>query len=144
VTDVYVTPAEGENVSVTVRVEAEGHFEENDQRPGQSFVFANERMRHGNAFTVTTGEYEVSGTVVSLDTGGPKLIMQTTSVTVESTVQASTARSVEAGDTYDIEGSTVARVTDIHIGPGNESNTRHLVLGREVKALERSERSFRE
>jgi len=142
VTDVHVAPAEGENVSVTVRVEAEGHLEENDQRPGQSFVFAGKRMRQGNAFTVTAGKYDVSGTVVSLDTGGPDIDAQTTPITVESTVPASTARSVEAGDTYDLADSTVARVTDVHVGPGNESDTRHLVLGMAVEALNRSERSF--
>lgn len=138
ITDVYASSADGENVSVTVRAEIEGERVESDQWDGTVFEFDAEIVRPGSTLAVRTAAYELEGDVVSMASSGETLQTHETEISVKATVSASTARSIEPGDTHEIGGHTTAEITDVHVAPGPEPDTRTVVVGASLHTLERT------
>jgi len=142
VTDVHVTPASGNSVSVTVRVEANGSLVENEQVQGESFEFGNQQIQQGQRFNVTTADYEANGTVLDVSENRETLDVETSEVTATATVSTETAQSISVGHTYEIANSTVAEITDLHVAPGTGANTSRVVVGMELQSLNRTRPTF--
>lgn len=135
VTDVYTTPADEVNESVIVRVEIEGELVESDQHGGTVFEYQDTPVRPGGSFTVDTPGYELEGTVVSVDDDDPTLDTEEVPVTLVSTKSTSTARTLAADDTQTLVDSDIAELTDVYIAPGPDSETRTVVVGAQLEAV---------
>jgi hypothetical protein len=138
ITDVYVTPTPGENVSITVRARINGTLKDREGQPGQVFTYGNTRIRQGGSFTLDTADYTVDGTVTRLDADGRALETERTEAILTTKVSPGVARTIEAGQTVTVADREVARITQVHVGPGNESTIRQVYLGVELETLRRS------
>lgn len=142
VTDVYQTPGQDDDVSVMLRVRAEGTLIEQPQQPGTRFEYAGTELAPGVEYTVTTSQYTVTGRVTDLARQTDTLPTASTSVTVRTVVSETTANAVEVGDTYQLAGESVARIETMHLAPGTNQNTRQLTVGATVQTVARSEQRF--
>ena len=136
VTDVYVGPQTGANVSVTVRAQINGTLKENGAG-GPSFVYAGDSVTQGTDFTLDTDEYVAEGTITRLARSGEDLETSTERVRVESDVSPSVAQQVSSGDTFDLANRTVGTIEDVHIGPGSDTSARHVTASLSVDAIRR-------
>ncbi|WP_162991432.1 DUF4330 domain-containing protein [Halostella salina] len=109
VTDTYVGPADGRNVSVVARVRVDGRLVDRDGS-GETFEFAGVPVRRGEAIDVATSRYDVRGEVLALDAEGETLDTGTLPVLVRADLSRSTADLVSPGDEYRIDGRAVATV----------------------------------
>ena len=139
ITDVYVTPDGGENVSITVRARINGTLEDREGAPGQAFTYGDTRIRQGGSFMLDTADYRVDGTVTRMDDDGRTLETGRTNVTLTAEMSRATAGAIEAGQTVSVADREVARITEVHVLPGNETTTRLVYLGVELETLRRSD-----
>ena len=135
VTDVYVTPSDGENASLTARVKMEGQMVESEQSDEPVFSVAGTTVRRGTTFRLGTDEYAVEATVLSYSERGQSLSTGETGVTVSSIVSSWTAESIARGDSFVVGGETVGVVEDVHVAPGDGSDTRRVTLGVTLQTL---------
>jgi len=138
ITDVYVTPAGEGNVSVVVRAEIDGVLRESDGSPGTAFTFAGNRIRQGGSLSIDTVDYTASGRILRLDDDGRSLETVRKRIRVSATVSPDIARTIEPGDAVTLDGREVAKITNVHRLPGENSTTRWVSVGVELDALQRS------
>lgn len=142
VTDVYRTPGQGDNASVTMRVRVAGALVEREEQPGTRFEYAGAEFSAGNRFTVTTGEYAVTGRVTDVSENTETLSTTETKVQFAGNVSAGTADAISAGDTYQLAGSTVATIDSVHVAPGPNQNTQRVVVGATLQTLSQTDVTF--
>jgi len=138
VTDVYVTPASGENASVTVRVRMDGALVESEQSDRRVFAIAGTTVQRGTTLQLGSDEYAVEGTVQSYGESGESLRTGETSVTVSSIVSGGTAEAMSRGDSFVVGGETVGVIDDVHVAPGNRSDTRRVTVGLALRTIDDS------
>lgn len=131
ITDVYRTPAGGENVLVFVRLQVPGRATE------AGFIVNGTAIRYGSKITVETPQYTMAGTVDALhaDDG---FDTARRSVTVETNVTRAVGNAITVGDRHRIGDVAVATVTDVVVRKTNE-NRRTLSVTLELRGLVRGE-----
>jgi hypothetical protein len=135
ITDVYVTPGENDNVSITVRARINGTLQDREGGPGQVFTYADMRVSQGSSLTVDTGDYSIGGTVTRMAEDGPSLDTDQTRAVMTASVSPATARSIETGQTVTVTDREVARITQVDVAPGGDATTRQITLGVELETL---------
>jgi len=70
ITDTYVGPTDGKNLSVVVRVRIDGTLTDGEESDGRSITFADTRVQRGSDLDIETAEYDVAGEVLELSTAG--------------------------------------------------------------------------
>ena len=135
ITDTYVGPADGEDVSLLVRVRAEG------QLNGESFEYSGYPLSRGVPLDVETDAYEMEGEVVALDAGDEGLATGPTPVVVE-TEFSSTAVPVERDDTYRLGGRTVGTVTHVVVEPATGEGGRSALVGLSLETVSYDGRTY--
>ena len=126
VTDVYVGPTSGGNVSVTVRAEVEGVLADGED---DQFEFDGQPVDEDERLTMDGTNHELHGTVVSVDEEGETLGVEETEVAVRSTVSADTANRLEAGDTYTLAGHEVATLETVEVYSTANAAEKRIVAG---------------
>lgn len=138
VTDVYVGPGEGDNVSVVVRARLDGTLAGGSDAAASGFKVGGDPVRRGDDIDLEAPAYDAGGTVLRLEESGESLGTGTLSVLVEANLPEATRAAVESGDTYRVDGRPVATVERTVFPPvGNESARTDLV-GLELRTIEHS------
>ncbi|QSG05110.1 Uncharacterized protein HSR121_0756 [Halapricum desulfuricans] len=138
VTDVYVGPASGSNVSVTARVRINGSLAED----GNSFRYLGDGVRQGGAFTLETDEYTANGTITRLDTEGVVLGSDTTAVVLRTTVSNTVANAIDIDDTFNLAGRSIATVQAANVYPTSNDSTRRVLLGLDLETVTRESGAY--
>lgn len=115
ITDVYHGP--GEDGHLIIRAEIRGERVEIGEDRWQ-FEFGGEPFRAGQELTVETPDFEVTGTVTSLDRSGSNLDVTETAVFASTTVSTAVADELDVGDTYTVDGHTIATIEALQLYPG--------------------------
>lgn len=113
VTDVYVTPGNGESALLFVRLRLPGRATD------EGFLVDGSPVRYGSKVTVVTPEYQLTGTVEDRQ-ADESFTTETRTVTLEANVSRATAEAVSPGDTQRIGDVTVATVTAVDVTGGND------------------------
>jgi hypothetical protein len=106
VTDVYAVDAE-DGQRLYARVEITGPVKDG------RVEYAGDPLRVGRSLSVTTADYEISGTITRVDPMGPTLPIDGTDVLLRTTLSAETATAIERGDEYRVGNRTVGRVRSV-------------------------------
>lgn len=144
ITDVYVSPANATDgsVSVTIRGVAEGSVPTGDSREKRPFRYAGDTLLIGDRVSLSTAEYEITGTVVGMENARETLETRSQSVVVRSTVPTYTANAIQSGDTYRVAGQVVATVRSVDVYPADSRGEKRVTLGVELVTLQRDGRSY--
>lgn len=114
ITDVYVAPGESQSRTV-VRAELQGPAAED------GIEYLNAQPRLGRQLSISTTQYNASGTIVAVGDAGT-LERDNSTVVVQDTMTESDAREVTAGDEIRLSGRSVATVEDVAVYPTADSN----------------------
>ena len=136
VTDTYVGPAGGGNVSVLVRLRVEGT--QTDDR----FEYAGVPLSRGVTLDVETDAYDVAGTVVAVDTDGDTVATERTTVLVETAFSSATAVPVARTDSYRLGNRTVGRVTGLTAEPAGNGRDRPALVALSVETVSYDGRTY--
>lgn len=136
VTDVYAGPGEEGNVTVSVRAEIEGHLIETDRRNGDVFGFDGEPIRQGDDLTIETSQYELDGSVTSLDSSGEELDVTETEVVVSTEVPAEVADQLEPGESYTLAGHEVATIETVSVHADDDPATKRAFVGITLQTID--------
>lgn len=126
VTDVYVTPAQ-EGVRTFVSVELTGIQDEG------TIAYHGEPLRIGRQLEMSTDLYQLNGTIRSV---GSSLQQGTTTVLLETTVDASTAARIDPDDTYSLAGHDVATVERVDWYATGDPNRRRVFVGLSLRTVD--------
>jgi hypothetical protein len=119
-TDVYLAP-QGGDTRVIARAELQAPMNDG------SISYANAPPRLGRTLEIATSRYQVNGQLRAIGRNGT-LERGESTVVLESTMSAATARDVTPGDEVRLAGRTVATVEDVtRYATGNPDRTRVLV-----------------
>ncbi|WP_176548248.1 DUF4330 domain-containing protein [Natrinema sp. CBA1119] len=135
ITDTYVGPADGENLSVVVRVRIDGTLTDGEGSDGRSITFADTRVQRGSDLDIETAEYDVAGEVLELSTEGETLNTSTLPVLIRADLGPSTAALVDRGDTYRIDGRTMATVEQAVVNPRTNRTNRTDLVGLSLRTI---------
>jgi len=138
VTDVYVGPGTGDNVSVVARVRVNGTLTPADAADERTFEYRDAPVRRGDQLAVTTSVYGVNGTVLSLAESGASLDTATLPVVVETSLPAATRDAVSVGDTFRLDDRRVATVEETEFPPVGNETTRTDLVGLTLHTVNRS------
>lgn len=128
ITDVYLTPAGGNNVQATLRIRA------TDDRPGGVFTVDGTAIRAGQSLTLASDAYQLQGRVDDTNATG-SFPVENRSAVVETRLPATAAASLEAGERVRVAGQRVATVESVASYPTNDPSVRHVELGVRLRAL---------
>lgn len=148
VTDTYVGPGQDEATSVVVRVRVNGTLadEGDGGRAGvddpRVFEFRGGPLRRGDALTVETPGYEVSGDVLDLDRENASLSTGRLPVLVEASVTPSTAALLDRGDVYRLDDRSVATVTESTVAAAGNGENRTALLGLSLRTVRHSGNTY--
>lgn len=142
VTDTYVGPASGDNVSVVVRVRVDGTLADGDRTGDGTVAFGDQPLGRGSDLGFETGEYEVGGTVLAVDATNATLQTRTLPVLVETSPSRATAAHVEPGDAFRIDGRAVAEVTGAVLEPAASGRNRSGVVGLRLQTIRHSGHTY--
>jgi hypothetical protein len=140
ITDTYVGPAAGDNVSVHVRVRVNGTLAGAEQ--GRVFQYGDDPLGRGDDLAIETAAYEVDGEVTKLETENDSLATRTLPVLVEADLSPSAAAHVERNDTYRLANRTVATVTGTVITPATGRANRTALVSLSLRTIRRSGQSY--
>ena len=136
VTDTYLGPAAGGNVSVLARVRVEGTMD------GERFEYFGNRVGPGAPLDLETDSYTVDGEVVALATNNESIATETTPVVVETELASATAAFVQRNDTSRIDGRTVGTVTEATVEPATDSGSRTALVGLSLVTVSYDSRTY--
>jgi len=136
ITDVYVGPRSGENVSVTVRAQINGTLEESGAS-GSVFTYAGDALSPGSDLALESNEYTAEGTITRLARTGQTLQTRTMQVAVETRASTSVVQELADGDSYNVTGNAVATIRSFDVYPTGDDTTRRVLLGMDVRTLQR-------
>ncbi|WP_136689067.1 DUF4330 family protein [Halorhabdus amylolytica] len=136
VTDVYVGPANGENVTAVVRARINGTFKESGDS-GPRFTYAGERITRGNAFTLETDDYGIEGTITRLSQDGTTLETNTRQLAIEATVPMTVANEIAVEDTYNVGGDPIGTIRAVDTYPADDPTTRRVTIGVDIRTIDR-------
>jgi len=139
VRDVHVTPAGEGNLSVVVRAQLNGVRVYDERRDQDVFEFAGEPVTSGRIIQIDTLDYSVAGTVTAVDDSGTDLETANRQVLIQTETSAETARTIQAGDTYQTANRDVATIESVVTFPGSNPNQRLVVLGLDLSTVDRGE-----
>lgn len=135
ITDVYHGP--GDAGHLVVRVELDGERVIIDEETDRDrFEWAGEPLRSGELLTIETPEYAVEGEVLALDRTGETLSTTQTKVFTRTTVDPATADAMAVGDTYTVDGHTVAEIETLQLYPG-DGDEQTALIGLTLETIER-------
>lgn len=132
VTDVHLTP-QGNDTRVLLRVRLAGLSGE------RTVSYAGAPPRLGRELTVQTDAYTVRGTIRDVN-GSASLPTTTTKVLLNTTVPASTARSMDVGDAYRVAGREVATVESLSVYGTQSPDRKRVFVGLSLQTLTRDDR----
>jgi len=138
VTDVYVGPGTGDNVSVVARVRVDGTLTPADAAGERTFEYRDGPVRRGDLLAVTTSAYDVDGTVLSLAESGASLDTGTLPVVVETSLPAATRDAVSVGDTFRLDDRRVATIEETAFPPVGNETARTDIVGLTLHTVNRS------
>ncbi len=130
ITDVYAVPTSSEHADVTVRVELDGTQYENG-----TFEFGNDEFTSGQNVSIQTDEYDVTGTIDTVEDTGTDLETTETEVLFEQTVDQETAEKIQASDEHQLGTETIATVDTAAVYPVADDQYR-VVAGVTLTTLE--------
>jgi len=130
VTDVYRTPTKN-SVHVWARVQLDGHTTDDSTE----FRFTGTEIDRGNTLAIATDEYQINGTVRTVDTHTATLPTDATPVVLRTTTSAETATAIQPNDTYTVANGTVATVESVAVSPTDTSQKKRVVLGVTLQTL---------
>lgn len=134
-TDVYVSPTDGNNASVVIRAEVHGELIDRDAGNGTIFAFDGAPFLPGRDLRIRTDKYVLTGVVTKVDATGPQLDTGETSVLVRTTVARNIADNIEPGDAYRIANRTVGTVESVTVYPTADPDVKRLDLGLSLRTF---------
>jgi len=138
VTDVYVGPGAGDNVTVVARVRVNGTLTPADAAGERAFEYGGDPVRRGDRLAVTTPTYDVDGTVLAMAESGASLDTGTLPVVVETSLPAATRDAISVGDAFRLDGRRVATVEETAFPPVGNESTRTDLVGLTLHTVNRS------
>lgn len=139
ITDTYVAPGTQNDVSVTLRVALRGTESRSIDSNQSEFTFGGSRLRIGETIRIITRDYDVNGTLRTIEPDTDRLQTRTSKVVVEATVPQETANTIQVGDTYRISGTPVGVIQSKYLLPGGDAGAQRLFLGIEFETIAREE-----
>lgn len=136
-TDVYITPTDGTNVSVTVRARVTGQETVSRGDNTSRFTLGDASFVPGRRLLIQTSEYVVSGVIRDVDTDGTELNTAKTAVVLRTTVDRTVAGSVEPGDTYRTAGRTLGTVESVTVYPTSNLTLKRMIVGISLRTIAR-------
>lgn len=130
ITDVYRGPAENGTLLV-VRVRVNGERIEDTEGPTQ-FLFGEEPFLVGQELTIKTVDYSVDGQISRVDAAGDSLSTAVTPVVLQTSVPANIVDDIQPGDTFDVNGDTIATLETVTVYPTADPMTKRVLLGVEL------------
>ena len=121
VTDKYVTPF-GENTSVVVRTRINGTMKKPQGKNIKNFAHGKNFVKEGDRLTINTSSYSVVGEIQNLSTKDSSLETGRSTFSIKATTSPEVAKDIDAGDTFDTDGSEVANIKDKEIYPVSPSD----------------------
>ncbi|AEH36956.1 DUF4330 family protein [Halopiger xanaduensis] len=112
VTDVYAIPTSSETADVTVRTEVEGTQYENG-----TLAFSGSELASGHNISIQTDEYDVTGSIKTVENTTAKLQTNETEVLFEQTVDQETAEAIETGDESQLGNETIGTLETVSVYP---------------------------
>ncbi|RKD98084.1 DUF4330 family protein [Halopiger aswanensis] len=129
VTDVYAVPAGNETADVTVRTEVKGTQYENG-----TFAFGGNEVAADHNISIQTDEYDVTGTIETVENTTAELQTNETEVLFDRTVDRETAEAIEAGDEAQLGNETTATLETASVYPLSDGQYR-VVAGATLETL---------
>jgi hypothetical protein len=90
---------------------------------GATPVYADSPLHIGRSLIFATPEYQVNGTITSVDSSDPNLAVSKTDVVVRTTLPDETVQKVEKGQEYELDGRTIGTIQSIEAYYNNQSRT---------------------
>ena len=106
-TDVFVTP-DGSDAQIVARAQVYGTYADG------TLQYDEAPLRLNRSLAVTTGSYDVSGTIVDVGNRSD-LAMTTRSVRIETDLSPTAAESLAAGDPIRVAGNDLGRIEDVTV-----------------------------
>jgi hypothetical protein len=122
-------PGDGDRVTAILGLSVRTRLEGGDRHFGQA------PLTVGRSIPFRTSAYGFNGTVSQLGTATPNTT--TTDVVLESTVPATTADALAAGDTYRVRGTPVATVDSVQVYPTGNPAEKRVLVGATLQTITR-------
>ncbi|GAB3669375.1 DUF4330 family protein [Halopiger thermotolerans] len=129
ITDVYAVPTSSETADVTVRTEVDGTQYENG-----TFAFGGSEFASGHNISIQTGEYDVTGSIETVEDTTTELQTNETEVLFEQTVNHETAEAIGVGDESQLGNETTATIDTASVYPLSNGQYR-VVAGATLETL---------